>query len=178
MGGPGEYSAAAATREERLLHNVSSRPAFRVAASENQSGFRAGDAEAVVIGYIGLSLSVPERVRYRHKLEEFDRDWSEPTSAREAIYTNLSPREYRFHVIASNAAGIWSNPETLDLKVEATVWQSWWSRLASQKEASGLWSRRFRLSRATWRFHRSRLPFEYGRKGSARFVPFFRRMCT
>ena len=46
--------------------------------------------------YTGVSLSAPDRVKYRYMLDRFDRSWSEPTAAREAVYTNLSPGSYRF----------------------------------------------------------------------------------
>src|SRR5215831_13878927 len=47
--------------------------------------------QRVAFSYTGLSLSNSERVRYRYRLDPFDRDWSEPTSIRTANYTNLSP---------------------------------------------------------------------------------------
>ena len=83
----------------------------------------------IIFGYVGLSLSFPERVRYRYKLEGFDRDWSEPTTAREAVYTNLAPGPYGFHVEASNTYDIWdSRAATVRIQVEAAFWQTWWFR--------------------------------------------------
>jgi len=58
--------------------------------------------------YTGLSLTAPERVRFRYKLEGYDADWRGPVSARSATYTNLPPRDYRFHVIACNNDGVWN----------------------------------------------------------------------
>jgi len=79
----------------------------------------------------GLSLANPERVRYRYRLEGFDRNWSEPTAARTAVYTNLSPGSYRFRVIASNSDGLWNGAEaSFAFTVEPSWWQSWWFRLA------------------------------------------------
>src|SRR5262249_51090324 len=34
----------------------------------------------IVFGFAALSLSVPDRVRFRYRLDGFDRDWSEPVS--------------------------------------------------------------------------------------------------
>ncbi len=62
----------------------------------------------IVFGYAGLILSVPERVRYRYWLEGYDREWSEAVAEQEAGYTNLGPRSYRFHVMASNPDGVWN----------------------------------------------------------------------
>ena len=60
------------------------------------------------IKYTALSLSIPERVRFRYRLEGADHGWQEAGTRREAFYTNLTPGEYRFRVIASNNDGIWN----------------------------------------------------------------------
>jgi signal transduction histidine kinase/ligand-binding sensor domain-containing protein len=79
----------------------------------------------------GLSLAVPERIRFRYFLEGFDRSWSEPTAARQIAYTNLHPGSYRFRVVASNSAGIWNSAEsTLPFEIERAFWQTWWFRLS------------------------------------------------
>ena len=80
--------------------------------------------QRLTLGYAGLSLSIPERVRFRYSLEPFDRGWSEPTATREAIYTNLGPGKYRFHVIASNPDGVWNSAEAaLGFEIEPVFWQ-------------------------------------------------------
>jgi len=86
----------------------------------------------ITFSYAGLSLAVPERVRFRYFLDGFDRTWSEPTAAREAVYTNLSPGSYRFRVIASNSDGVWNSSEsTLPFEIDPLFWQTWWFRLSS-----------------------------------------------
>lgn len=81
----------------------------------------------VTFGYAGLSLSMPERVRYRYRLDGFDRGWSEPVDGREAVYTNLAPGSYRFHLIASNPDGGWSGDDaTTVFQVEPLFWQTGW----------------------------------------------------
>ncbi len=85
----------------------------------------------LTFGYSGLSLSVPERVRYRYRLDGFDPEWSEPTLAREAIYTNLGPGTYTFRVIASNGEGVWNSTEaSVGLGIDPVFWQTWWFRAA------------------------------------------------
>src|SRR5216684_1417881 len=85
----------------------------------------------ITFRYSGLSLAVPERVRFRYSLDSFDRGWSEPTAAREAVYTNLSPGSYRFRVIASNSYGQWSDSEAaVSLEVDPAFWQTWWFRVS------------------------------------------------
>src|SRR5262249_40319682 len=52
--------------------------------------------------FSGLSLIVPEKVKFKYMLEGFDRDWVDAGSKREAFYTNIPAGRYTFRVIASN----------------------------------------------------------------------------
>jgi signal transduction histidine kinase/ligand-binding sensor domain-containing protein len=84
----------------------------------------------VQINYTALSLSAPERVRFRYRLEGSDNNWQDVGTRREAFYTNLGPRPYRFRVIACNQDGVWNNVGAL---VEFTIAPAWyqtsWFRL-------------------------------------------------
>ena len=85
----------------------------------------------VVILFSGLSLGVPDRVRYKYMLDGFDKNWSEPVSSREAVFTNLSPGSYRFRVMASNSDGLWNSAESSILfNIQPMFWQTWWFRLS------------------------------------------------
>jgi signal transduction histidine kinase len=85
----------------------------------------------IVFGYTGLSLAAPERIVFRYFLDGFDRNWSEPTTAREAVFTNLGPGSYKFRVMASNSEGVWNGSETaIPFQVDPAFWQTWWFRLA------------------------------------------------
>jgi signal transduction histidine kinase len=78
-----------------------------------------------------LSLSVPDQVRYKYKLEGVDEVWSPPTSEREVTYSNLSSGDYRFRLLASNSAGLWNSGESdVSLKIQPAYWQTWWFRLS------------------------------------------------
>ena len=82
--------------------------------------------------YMGLSLANSERVRYRYRLEGFDREWSEPTTNREATYGNLGAGSYRFLVTASNSDGLWNGPESqIPFSIAPAFWQTWWFRFSS-----------------------------------------------
>ena len=79
----------------------------------------------IAFAYAALSLSVPERVRYRYRLDGFDQDWSEATADRQAVYTNLRHGRYRFRVIASNSDGLWNGSEaSLAFDIRPTLWQT------------------------------------------------------
>jgi PAS domain S-box-containing protein len=86
----------------------------------------------ITFEYTGLSLAEPGRIRFRYFLEGFDSSWSQPVAAREAVYTNLGPRSYRFRLVASNSEGLWNGPETaIALIVAPAYYQTYWFRLLS-----------------------------------------------
>ncbi|NIM78841.1 MAG: response regulator [Candidatus Aminicenantes bacterium] len=77
--------------------------------------------------FIGISLTVPEKVRYRVKLEGFDQDWSPASESNFVTYSNLLPGEYIFKVKASNNSGIWNQePTVYSFRIKAPYWMTWW----------------------------------------------------
>jgi signal transduction histidine kinase len=85
---------------------------------------------ALDIAYAGLSLAVPQRVRFRYRLEGVDDGWVDAGSRRIASYANLGPGQYRFRVTAANNDGVW-NPTgaTLSFEIRPTFVQGWPFRL-------------------------------------------------
>jgi PAS domain S-box-containing protein len=83
------------------------------------------------IRYTALSLVAPEKNRFKYKLEGYDRDWQEADNRRQAFYTNLPPRKYRFRVIASNNSGVWNEAgDTLAFSIAPAYYQTNWFRAA------------------------------------------------
>ena len=83
------------------------------------------------IDYTALSLVAPEKVRFRYKLENWDRDWQDAGNRRQAFYGNLSPGNYRFRVTACNNSGVWNEAGTfLDFSVAPAYYQTLWFRLS------------------------------------------------
>ena len=81
------------------------------------------------IDYAALSLTVPEKVNFRYKLDGLDNDWQDAGTRREAFYTNLGPGKYRFHVIACNNDGVWNETgATLDFRISPAWYQTLWFR--------------------------------------------------
>jgi len=81
------------------------------------------------ISYTALSLSVPEKVRFRYKLEGVDKDWQDAGTRREAFYTRLGPGKYHFRVIACNNDGVWNEEGAhLDFKIAPAWYQTIWFR--------------------------------------------------
>ena len=83
-----------------------------------------GDLE---IHYTGLSFTAPEKVRFRYRLEGYDRDWIDARERRVAYYTQVTPGTYTFRVMAANNDGVWSTQDaTIQLTVIPPFWRTWW----------------------------------------------------
>jgi signal transduction histidine kinase len=88
--------------------------------------FSAG-TKSIEIDYTALSLSVPERVQFRYRLEGVDSVWQEVSTRREAIYSNLGPGHYSFRVIACNNDGVWNEEgASLEFDIAPTFYQTKW----------------------------------------------------
>ena len=80
------------------------------------------------IGFTALSLSIPERVRFRYQLEGFDSRWIE-TSERSALYNAPGHGRYVFRVMASNNDGVWNETgDSLVISIAPNYWETGWFR--------------------------------------------------
>jgi signal transduction histidine kinase/ligand-binding sensor domain-containing protein len=83
------------------------------------------------IDYTALSLVVPEKMRFRYKLEGRDSDWQDAGNRRQAFYSDLPPRNYRFRVMACNNSGVWNEAGAfLDFSVAPAYYQTTWFGLS------------------------------------------------
>jgi PAS domain S-box-containing protein len=81
------------------------------------------------IGYTSPSFLIPQKVKFRYRLDGHDRDWQDAGTRREAFYTDLGPGKYRFRVIACNNNGVWNEQgATLDFVIAPAYWQTNWFR--------------------------------------------------
>jgi signal transduction histidine kinase/ligand-binding sensor domain-containing protein len=79
------------------------------------------------IDYTALSLVAPEKNRFKYKLEGRDRDWIVAGNRRQAFYTDLKPRSYRFRVVASNNSGVWNEAgASLNFSIDPAYYQTTW----------------------------------------------------
>jgi ligand-binding sensor domain-containing protein/signal transduction histidine kinase len=82
------------------------------------------------IDFTALSFVAPEKIRFRYKLEGYDSDWQDAGNRRQAFYTNLGPRTYRFRVMACNNSGVWNEVGTyLDITIAPAYYQTTWFRV-------------------------------------------------
>ena len=96
----------------------------------------------VSISFAAVSLAMPERIRYRYRLDNFDSEWSQASAERSAVYTNLGPGRYTFRVVALDSTGRWAGDEqTLALTVLPAFWQTTPFRFALLLFAGGtIWA--------------------------------------
>lgn len=96
-------------------------------------------ARDVEIDYTALSLVVPEKVRFRYKLEGHDTEWQDPQNRRQAFYSDLPPGDYQFRVMASNNDGIWNETgATAGFTIPPAFFQTTWFRLSCVLAAIGI----------------------------------------
>jgi signal transduction histidine kinase/ligand-binding sensor domain-containing protein len=85
----------------------------------------------LLFDFTALTLVESDKVRFRVKLEGQDEGWRELVNQRQVHYTNLSPKHYRFRVLACNNSGVWNEEGALiDLSIDPAFYQKTWFRLA------------------------------------------------
>ncbi|MEP2668076.1 MAG: ATP-binding protein [Cyclobacteriaceae bacterium] len=98
------------------------------------------------IGFTTNSMTAPEQIHYRHRLEGYDKDWIDSDyKNRHAVYTNLDPGTYTLRVKASNHFGIWGETEkSLKVIILPPPWRTWWAYTGYSLLVIGLliWARK------------------------------------
>lgn len=75
--------------------------------------------------FTAISFIVPEKIRFKYKLEGYDQKWVEAGAKRNAFYTDLPPGKYSFRVIACNSDGVWnSEGAAVDLELLPRFYQT------------------------------------------------------
>ncbi len=108
--------------------------------------------ERVELHYAAMSYVAPAAVKYRYRIDGFDRDWVDAGASRIAYYTNLPPGNYVFRVIASNNDGVWNTDgASVAFTIVPRWYATWWFRTLIALIAIGLLAAVYRLR--VWRLH-------------------------
>ena len=83
-------------------------------------------ARSIELRYTALTLSSPETVRFRYRLEGIDNDWVDADARRVAFYNNLKPGAYTFRVSASAGEEQWRESSALALEQLPFFYQTQW----------------------------------------------------
>ncbi len=85
-------------------------------------------AHDIEIDYTAGSLSIPERVNFKYRMD--DGDWESAGTRRQAFFTYLAPGQHRFQVLASNGYGVWNETgATIIILRPPTFQESIWFKL-------------------------------------------------
>jgi len=87
----------------------------------------------LVFDFSAISFTDELAVRYQYYLEGFDETWLDevPAATRWARYTNLPAGNYRFHLRAAGAPGVWSEDVSSPwITILKPFWLRWWFFLA------------------------------------------------
>lgn len=92
----------------------------------------------ITFDFIGISLKAPEKVKYRVKLDGFEKNWTPVSKATSATYSNLPSGDFTFKVKACNNNGVWNKyPAAFHFRIAAPFWQQWWFFLLGFACAAG-----------------------------------------
>lgn len=107
--------------------NVFNKP-FAVDTSYNFKKTYAFDYEQsdFSIEYSGITYRRADEVTYAYQLVGQDPDWVESGKETRTRYTNLRPGLFKFQVKAANYDGIWSEPKSIWIRVNAPFWLKPW----------------------------------------------------
>ena len=101
---------------------------------------------SIRIDYTALSLTIPERVRFRYRLEGWETEWHDVGQRRAAFYTDLKPGTYSFRVLASNNDGVWNETgAVLAFTVLPAWYQTSWFRVLVVTSLAGALALFYRL---------------------------------
>lgn len=112
-----------------------------VRAASGAPALLSAGAQRIVIDYTALSLSAPERLNFRYRLDGYDAGWQDAGRQREAVYTGLNAGKYRFRVLAHNQDGLPSSREAVfEFSIPPALYrQPWFLLLAGALAFAALW---------------------------------------
>lgn len=87
------------------------------------------DTHRMIFFFKGISFLDERAIRFKHKLEGFDREWSEEQYHYYQMveYTNPRPGRYRFLLKVKNSMGIWSDiVSSPEIVVTGPFYNAWW----------------------------------------------------
>ena len=96
--------------------------------------------KSLTFDWIGLSYTIPEKVRYQYKLEGVDEQWSALTSVTHTDeYKNLTNGNYTFQVKAFNNDGVGNPvPVSFSFEIKPPFWKTFWFILLEIAAGFGL----------------------------------------
>ncbi|MCB0730247.1 MAG: SpoIIE family protein phosphatase [Ignavibacteriae bacterium] len=86
------------------------------------------DENDIQFDYFAVHYVDPQKNQYAYKLENYEDEWRYVGNQRSAIYPNLPPGEYVFHLKASNNNDVWNEEGvSLNIKILPPWWKTIWA---------------------------------------------------
>lgn len=88
------------------------------------------DQNSITLDFASFDYANSQSILYSYILENFDKDWTDPSVNHSANYTNLDPGEYTFRVKTVSIDRQESNSgQALQIVVLPPYWKTWWFRV-------------------------------------------------
>jgi ligand-binding sensor domain-containing protein/signal transduction histidine kinase len=98
--------------------------------TETKSLTLSHDLVDITFSFAVMDFSAPEKNKYAYVMENLDKNWIYPENKGEAVYTNLNPGKYVFHVKGSNNDGLWNETgSSISITILPAWWNTWWFRM-------------------------------------------------
>jgi signal transduction histidine kinase/ligand-binding sensor domain-containing protein/DNA-binding response OmpR family regulator len=128
------YGGAVAIDPRVLSSNPVPLPVYLDAVTADSSPMEPGAGarlnpavRALEFRYTAPSLLRSELLRFRYRLDGFDRDWVNAQNRRTAYYTSLRPGRYSFRVAASDNGITWTEPSArFDFEILCPWYETAW----------------------------------------------------
>ncbi|CAM2065639.1 Response regulator [Sulfidibacter corallicola] len=119
------------TRAPNMPHAIALQAPLETLPSATEALTLSHEQRMVRFDFTALHFTQPEHLRYRYRMDGFDKQWIETDATqRNATYTNLDAGDYRFRVQATNEDGVWSERSAqMRLSVLPPIWLTWWAKL-------------------------------------------------
>lgn len=103
-------------------------PQEKIAGAFN--GYRfPSSLRSLKIQFTALSFSMPEKIRFRHRLEGYESDWVTTDQLRSVPYGKLPYGNYRFRVQAGYEGGSWfDNEAAFSFIIPIPIWRTGWAQ--------------------------------------------------
>lgn len=103
------------------------RPVPGSAAARNTLTLLPGQGRTLEFRWTSPNFDVPGKIRFRYRMQGFDRRWHDASTRRAAFYSNLPPGEFTFQLEATDSHGITSvQPTTYAFVILPHFWQTPW----------------------------------------------------
>ena len=140
----GEYFAPIVLTDLKIFNKSvkigeSKRDVLRKSISETEKIQLKYEQNSITLDFASFDYANNIGIQYSYYLENFDKDWTEPSVGRSATYTNLDPGEYTFRVKTVSIDRQESNSgPVLTIVVLPPYWQTWWFRVILFATIAGL----------------------------------------